>query len=122
MTLRLYRWVMTAAAPFLPLLLSYRLKRGKEDAARLQERRGGSDVPRPDGPLVWVHGASVGEITALLPLIRHLCTEGFRVLVTSGTTTSAAMAQQRLPEGALHQFIPLDVPKYAARFLDHWKP
>jgi len=121
-TLQLYRWVMTAAAPLLPLLLSYRLKRGKEDAARLKERRGESDIARPAGPLIWVHGASVGEITAVLPLIRHLCDEGFSVLVTSGTTTSAAMAKQRLPKGATHQFVPLDVPKYAAGFLDHWKP
>jgi 3-deoxy-D-manno-octulosonic-acid transferase len=122
LTLRLYRWVMTAAAPLLPLLLSYRLKRGKEDAARLKERHGESDLPRPAGPLVWVHGASVGEITAVLPLIRHLCEEGFSVLVTSGTTTSAAMAEQRLPKGAIHQFVPLDVPKFGTRFLDHWKP
>src|SRR5690349_18921193 len=113
---------MTAAAPLLPLLLSYRLKRGKEDAARLKERRGESDIARPAGPLVWVHGASVGEITAVLPLIQHICDEGFSVLVTSGTTTSAAMAEQRLPKGAIHQFVPLDVPKFGARFLDHWQP
>src|SRR6476661_6306197 len=113
---------MTAAAPFLPLLLSYRLRRGKEDATRLKERRGETDIARPAGPLVWVHGASVGEITAVLPLIEHLCKEGFAVLVTSGTTTSAELAQHRLPPGAVHQFVPLDVPKFAERFLDHWRP
>jgi 3-deoxy-D-manno-octulosonic-acid transferase len=69
-----------------------------------------------------VHAASVGEFTAVLPLIEHLCSQGFAVLVTSGTTTSAELAQQRLPPGAIHQFLPLDVPKFAGRFLDHWKP
>jgi 3-deoxy-D-manno-octulosonic-acid transferase len=121
-TLRLYGSLMTAAAPLMPHLLSYRLKRGKEDAVRLRERYGETDISRPAGPLVWVHGASVGEITAVLPLIKYLCAEGFAVLVTSGTTTSAELAQQRLPQGAIHQFVPLDVPAFAARFLDHWKP
>jgi 3-deoxy-D-manno-octulosonic-acid transferase len=121
-TLRLYRLLMTAAAPLAPLLFSYRLRHGKEDPARLRERRGETAVPRPPGPLVWVHGASVGEITAVLPLIEHLCSEGFAALVTSGTTTSAELAQQRLPRGAIHQFVPLDVPKFADRFLDHWRP
>ena len=121
-TLRLYRFVMTAAAPLTPRLLSYRLKRGKEDAARLRERYGEAGVSRPAGALVWVHGASVGELTAVLPLIQRLCAEGFAVLVTSGTTTSAELAQQRLPQGAIHQYVPLDVPAFAARFLDHWQP
>src|SRR4051812_36408850 len=58
-TLRLYRWLMTAAAPLLPLLLSYRLKRGKEDPARLGERRGETGIARPAGTLIWLHGASV---------------------------------------------------------------
>ncbi|MEA2984652.1 MAG: 3-deoxy-D-manno-octulosonic-acid transferase [Alphaproteobacteria bacterium] len=121
-TLLLYRFLMTAAAPLAPLLLSYRLNRGKEDPARLGERRGEAGVPRPAGPLVWVHGASVGEITAVLPLINRICAEGFAVLVTSGTTTSAELAQQRLPAGAIHQFVPLDVPTFVGRFFDHWQP
>jgi 3-deoxy-D-manno-octulosonic-acid transferase len=121
-TLRLYRLLTAAAAPLAPLLFSYRLRRGKEDPARLRERRGDTAVPRPAGRLVWVHGASVGEITAVLPLIEHVCSEGFAVLVTSGTTTSAELAQQRLPKGAIHQFVPLDVPKFAERFLEHWRP
>src|SRR3954470_21478921 len=82
-TLHLYRLVMTAAAPMTPLLLSYRLRRGKEDSARLRERWGETSVARPSGPLVWVHGASVGEITAVLPLIGRLCAQGFAALVTS---------------------------------------
>jgi 3-deoxy-D-manno-octulosonic-acid transferase len=121
-TLLLYRFLMTAAAPLAPLLLSYRLRRAKEDPTRLGERRGEPGAARPPGPLVWVHGASVGEITAVLPLVNHFCAQGFAVLVTSGTTTSAELAQQRLPAGAVHQFVPLDVPKFAERFLDHWQP
>jgi 3-deoxy-D-manno-octulosonic-acid transferase len=121
-TLRIYRRLTTAAAPLAPLLFSYRLRRRKEDPARLSERRGKAGMPRPAGRLIWLHGASVGEITAVLPLVGRLCADGFAVLVTSGTTTSAELSQQRLPQGAVHQFVPLDVPKFVDRFLDHWQP
>jgi 3-deoxy-D-manno-octulosonic-acid transferase len=117
-----YRLLTAAIAPLAPLLLSYRLKRGKEDPARLSERRGESTIRRPSGALVWVHGASVGEIAAVMPLVAHIRGQGFQVLVTSGTVTSAELAQQRLPPGAIHQFVPLDVPRFVARFLDHWRP
>jgi 3-deoxy-D-manno-octulosonic-acid transferase len=44
------------------------------------------------------------------------------VLVTTGTVTSAAFAAERLPPGAIHQFVPLDAPAFVAKFLDHWRP
>ncbi|MET0925526.1 MAG: 3-deoxy-D-manno-octulosonic acid transferase, partial [Xanthobacteraceae bacterium] len=121
-TLSTYRLLMRAAAPLAPMLLSYRLKRGKEHARRLGERRGETSIPRPSGPLVWLHGASVGEITAVLPLIERIHGRGLNVLVTSGTVTSASVAEKRLPPGVIHQFAPLDTPQFAARFLNHWKP
>jgi 3-deoxy-D-manno-octulosonic-acid transferase len=120
--LRVYRALTAAAAPLTPILLSYRLRRGKEDPARLRERRGETNFARPPGSLVWVHGASVGEITAVLPLIEHIRAQGLQVLVTSGTVTSAELAQQRLPPGAIHQFVPLDAPQFVNKFLDHWRP
>ncbi len=122
LTLRLYRLVMAAASPLSPALLSYRLKRGKEDPARQPERRGEARLRRPPGPLVWVHGASVGELMAAIPLIEHMRAAGFGVLVTSGTVTSAELARHRLPPGAIHQFVPLDAPRFVTRFLDHWRP
>jgi 3-deoxy-D-manno-octulosonic-acid transferase len=88
----------------------------------MNERRGVASLARPQGRLVWIHGASVGESLAALPLIEKLQTENIRVLVTSGTVTSAGMMQARLPAGAIHQYVPLDIPAAAARFLDHWKP
>jgi 3-deoxy-D-manno-octulosonic-acid transferase len=120
--LRSYRVVTAMAAPLASLLLWYRLKRGKEHAQRLTERRGETTALRPDGPLVWLHGASVGELTAILPLIDRIRMRDVTVLVTSGTVTSADVAERRLPPGVIHQFAPLDVPAFVARFLDHWKP
>jgi 3-deoxy-D-manno-octulosonic-acid transferase len=121
-SLAAYRLLTRAATPFAKQFLAYRLKHGKENPARIPERRGETNVARPSGPLIWVHGASVGEMLAALPLIERIKARGFAVLVTSGTVTSANLARQRLPHGVIHQFIPLDTPRYVERFLDHWKP
>lgn len=120
--LTLYRALSGLVSPVVPLLLRRRLKTGKEDAARLNERLGHPARPRPPGPLVWLHGASVGETVSILPLVAPLMARGFNVMLTSGTVTSAAIADKRLPEGAFHQFIPVDTPGAAKRFIAHWKP
>jgi 3-deoxy-D-manno-octulosonic-acid transferase len=120
--LRLYRLLTLAVAPLAPALLSYRLKRGKEHAERLPERLGVAKLRRPDGPLIWIHGASVGELNAVLSLIEKIRERGFNLLVTTGTVTSAELAEKRLPRDVIHQFVPLDVPRAVARFLDHWQP
>ncbi len=120
--LRVYRLLSAAATPVTPALLSYRLWRGKEEAQRVRERQGQATLARPPGPLVWMHGASVGEMLALIPLIEHIGARQCAVLVTSGTVTSAQLAERRLPPGAVHQFVPLDTPRFVARFLDHWRP
>src|SRR5215831_17439776 len=121
-TLAAYRIVTAAATALAPRLLERRLARGKENPARIAERRGEPSAPRPPGPLVWVHGASVGEFVAVLPVVDRIRARGFTVLMTTGTVTSAELAEKRLPAGALHQFIPLDMPSFISRFLDHWHP
>jgi len=122
LTLSAYRAVSGAATSLAPRLLDYRLRRGKEHAARVSERRGEPSAPRLPGPLIWIHGASVGEFAAVIPLIERIRARGFNVLSTTGTVTSAAIAEKRLPPGALHQFIPLDVPSFVDRFLEYWRP
>jgi 3-deoxy-D-manno-octulosonic-acid transferase len=77
---------------------------------------------RPHGPLVWIHGASVGEVLAAAALIERLRDLNLRILLTSGTVTSAAVVAKRFPPDVIHQYVPYDSPRYVARFLDHWKP
>ena len=118
-----YRIASTLLSPAVPMLIKRRILRGKEHQERNRERLGYAALARPAGTLIWVHGASVGECVAALPLIDALlkavpCT----VLVTSGTVTSAKMMADRLPAGTIHQFVPVDTPAATARFLDHWKP
>jgi 3-deoxy-D-manno-octulosonic-acid transferase len=120
--LRAYRLLSAMAMPFTPLLLARRLKRGKEHRLRFAERRGESHMARPPGPLVWLHGASVGELASVLPLIERISAREVNMLVTSGTVTSGGLAEQRLPRGVIHQFVPLDVPRFVRGFLNYWQP
>jgi 3-deoxy-D-manno-octulosonic-acid transferase len=122
LALRAYQLGSALGTPIASQLLVGRQKRGKEHPERLKERLGQASMPRPKGPLVWVHGVSVGEMLAAVPLIERVRAQEFAVLVTSGTVTSAALAEQRLPNGVLHQFVPLDAPRFVRRFLDHWRP
>lgn len=120
--LTVYRLATIAATPFASAALNWRANHGKEDPARLAERMGESNRPRPRGRLVWLHGASVGESLSLLPLIDRFIQRGLEVLVTSGTVSSARVLSARLPAGAFHQYAPIDAPKFVERFLDHWRP
>jgi len=124
LSLAVYRLATTALEPFARLLLRRRAARGKEDPARLNERLARPALPRPDGPLVWLHGASVGESLSILPLVERLRAErpDATLLVTSGTVTSAGLLAKRLPQGVIHQFAPVDTPGGARRFIGHWRP
>lgn len=124
MRLKTYRTVMSLMRPLAPFVLKMRERNGKEDPRRRPERLGQPSAARPEGTLVWVHAASVGETNAVLPVIEALidARPQLNVLLTTGTVTSAGLAERRLPERSLHQFVPLDAPQYAASFLDHWRP
>ena len=122
--IRAYSGLTKVIAPALPFWLKRRAVKGKEDPARKNERFGQASLSRPNGQLFWMHGASVGEVTMLLPMIDKVLAEypSAHVLVTSGTTTSAELMAKRLPERAFHQYVPLDTPKAVNAFLDHWAP
>ena len=110
-------------SPFVGPALRNRAARGKEDESRLTERFGKSSLERPNGKLIWVHGASVGECLAALPLVSRLLEKPERrVLVTSGTVTSARILTERLPPHAFHQYAPIDRSDAVQRFLTHWRP
>ncbi len=122
--LGLYRALTTAGLPLIQLLLRRRVARGKEDPARIEERRGVASLQRPDGPLLWLHAASIGEAQSVLVLIDRLTRERptLNVLMTTGTITSASLMGERLPKRALHQFVPIDRPAWVRRFLRYWRP
>ncbi|MFP5480677.1 MAG: 3-deoxy-D-manno-octulosonic acid transferase [Alphaproteobacteria bacterium] len=107
-----------------PMLLRRRLARGKELPDRWQEKLGQPTQPRPDGPLIWLHAVGLGETLALRGLIAAMAEQApaAEFLVTSTTRASAEVLAANLPPRTRHQFLPLDAPRYLARFLDHWRP
>jgi 3-deoxy-D-manno-octulosonic-acid transferase len=122
LALSTYRWAGVAAYPAVSALVALRTARGKEERARKSERYGYASAARPEGPLVWVHAASVGETNAVVPLIREISRRGITVLLTTGTVTSAAIARSRLESEVIHQYVPLDLRPVIRRFLEYWQP
>ena len=119
-----YRLLTRMLEPLAPRFLDARVKQGKEDPVRVDERLGVTQALRPGGDLVWLHGVSVGETLSLLPVVERIvrARSDLTVLVTSGTVTSAELLGRRLPPGVIHQFAPVDTPGAVAAFLDHWRP
>lgn len=121
---RLYRLATTAARPLVLAYLNRRLRGGKEDAERFRERLGEASLPRPVGAVVWVHAASVGESLSVLALIKRVLAErpALSALITTGTVSAARLIEARLPDRALHHYVPVDLPDAVERFLDNWRP
>lgn len=120
--LSVYKVATTIASYAMPVWLTRRVARGKEIQTRLPERYGEAATPRPNGPLIWCHAASVGETMSILLLIEALQSRSFSILLTTGTVTSQRLVQGRAMTGLIHQFAPLDHDSWVNRFLDHWRP
>lgn len=120
----IYRRATAMMTPLAPLLLKVRERQGKEDPRRRGERFGIAGAARPEGRLVWAHAASVGEANAILPVLEALMARrsDVSVLLSTGTTTSGGLAARRLGPRGVHQYVPLDAPRFARSFLDHWRP
>lgn len=117
-----YRFAGAAAYPLIGPYVALRTSQGKEDRARSRERYGMAGRPRPEGPLIWMHAASVGETIAVVPVIESILDYGVNIVLTTGTVTSAQVAEERLGSRIIHQYVPLDLKPAVSRFLDHWRP
>ena len=122
--LSLYRIFIILATPFIHILLFVRRQKGKEDLKRFNERLGKNLPTRPQGKLIWMHGASVGECLSMQPLINRILEKNpdIQIMVTSGTVTSASLMEKRLPQRAFHVYSPVDFAGATRRFVSHFKP
>ncbi|CAO4840226.1 MAG: 3-deoxy-D-manno-octulosonic acid transferase [Holosporales bacterium] len=124
MIFKIYKVLSNFSAPIVRHLIKKRIKKGLEDPLRYKERYGIASQERPQTPVVWFHAASVGESLSLLPVIdlwkKNNPTD--TILVTTVTKTSATILEKRLPIGAIHQYVPFDVYRWVANFLDYWQP
>jgi len=117
-----YRWAGAAAYPFLGSYMASRAGRGRDERSRRRERYGYSRIPRPAGPLVWIHAAGEAETAAVISLVDTVLMHGIKVVLTTGTVSSAGLAAERLGDRVIHQFVPIDFKPAISRFLDHWQP
>lgn len=123
--LNIYYHITAASASVLERILQKRLDKGKEDPARIQEKKAIISKNRPPGALLWLHAASIGEAQSAL-ILMDKCLEkhpkDLSILLTTGTLSSARLMEKRLPANTFHQFAPLDHPLWVETFLDHWEP
>jgi 3-deoxy-D-manno-octulosonic-acid transferase len=122
--LDIYKKLTKRAAPVLEWALRRRVRLAKEIPDRFLEKMGITKIPRPDGFLIMLHAASVGEAQSSLVLINAILRirpDAF-FLVTTGTAASARTLEKTLPERAFHQFYPWDHPEWVNRFLNYWRP
>ena len=107
-----------------PIIIFIRLIKGKEDIKRFQEKLGFFKKQKKVGKLIWFHGASVGEIQSIIPLVERF--EKNRkinqILITSNTLSSSIIINKLNLRKTIHQFFPIDCNFISSKFLDYWRP
>ena len=109
---------------FSPIIILIRLFNKKEDLKRFKEKFCFYKKKRVKGKLIWFHGASVGEILSVIPLIEKLeqNKEISQILVTSNTLSSSKILLNDKLKKTIHQFFPIDTNYHTKVFLNYWKP
>jgi len=121
-----YKFITYLFYPFSSIYLLLRRFKKKEHESRYKEKLSKIEINRNEGFLIWFHVASVGEAMSVLPLIENFEKEKKinRILITTITLSSAQILQKKFSENEkiVHQFLPLDIPKFVDIFLNHWSP
>ncbi|MDC0616145.1 3-deoxy-D-manno-octulosonic acid transferase [Candidatus Pelagibacter sp.] len=120
----LYRLIINLIFFISPIIIVYRLFRGKEDINRFKEKFCFFSKKKIKGKLIWLHGASVGEILSVIPLIESFEKDNKikQILVTSNTLSSSKILSQFKFKKTIHQFFPIDTSHHAQKFLNYWRP
>ena len=107
-----------------PIILFIRLLKKKEHPIRFKEKFSIHSKSRSKGNLIWFHGASVGEILSIIPLVKKLekNKEIKTILITSSTVSSAIVYKQFKSKKTIHQFFPIDSYLFTNKFLKYWQP
>jgi 3-deoxy-D-manno-octulosonic-acid transferase len=120
----LYQIIILVLLIFSPLIISFRILKGKEDRKRFKEKFCFPSKKKVTGNLIWFHGSSVGELLSILPLIYELEKNQSikQVLITSSTLSSAEIFKKFKFRKTIHQFFPIDSIFISYKFLNYWKP
>ncbi len=119
-----YRLLINLILIFSPIILILRLIRKKEDPKRFKEKFCLFSEKKKDGNLIWFHGASVGEIKSVVPLIEKLEKRKNikQILITSSTLSSSKIFKKFKFKKTIHQFFPIDSQVLTKKFLNYWRP
>jgi len=120
----IYRIFINTVFLILPIIIIVRLLKGKEDYKRVKEKIGFNSIKRGTGNLVWFHGASVGEMKSIIPLITKLEKQKNiqKILITSNTISSAKIFKNLKLKKTIHQFFPIDTNFITKKFINYWSP
>ena len=120
----LYQIILSLLVLISPILIIFRIYKGKEDKIRFREKFSIPSKKRSKGKLIWFHGASVGEILSIIPLIENYEKNKLinQILVTSSTLSSSKVLKKFKFKKTVHQFYPIDHFFFTKRFLEYWKP
>ena len=120
----LYQIIILIILLLSPVIIIFRIVKKKEDYRRFREKFSLPSKKRVKGKLIWFHGASVGEIMSVVPLIKHYekSKSVKQILITSSTLSSSKLVKQFKFKKTVHQFYPIDFYLFTNRFLDFWNP
>ncbi len=119
-----YRLLITLIFIISPLIIIFRLLKKKEDPIRFKEKIGFFTKQKKRGKLIWFHGASVGELQSIIPIIEKLNKDKkiTQILITSNTLSSSKILNQYNFKKVIHQFFPIDSNYLSNKFLNYWQP
>ena len=120
----IYKILINIIFFFSPLILIIRLIKNKEDPTRFKEKFGFFSKNKKKGKLIWFHGASVGEVQSVIPLIERFEKNKSvsQILITSNTVSSSNIIKKFKLRKTIHQFFPIDCDFISKKFLNYWKP
>ena len=119
-----YQIILTLILPLSPLIILFRILKNKEDKKRFTEKFSISSKKRRNGKLIWFHGASVGEILSIIPIIKNYEKKKSinQILITSSTLSSSKVLEKYKFKKTIHQFYPIDHIYFTNKFLKYWRP
>ena len=120
----IYQTILTFLLILSPVIIFLRILKNKEDKKRYIEKFSFPSKKRKVGKLIWFHGASVGELLSVIPIIKIYEKKKSinQILVTSSTLSSSNVFEKYNFKKTIHQFYPIDHFIFANRFLKFWKP
>ena len=120
----IYRLLINIILIISPIIILIRIFKKKENILRVKEKFGLNSIKRKKGKLIWFHGASVGELQSIVPLLEKLekSKKISQILITSNTLSSSKIISNFKFNKVIHQFFPIDNNEIVKKFINYWKP